>query len=301
MKKISIKQVILIISVMLVSQVSLTKSVIEHKQGVLSLESVPQTVITFNIGILDTLDALGVEVAGLPKDYAPQYLDKYKGSQYQDVGSFFEPDIETVVSMAPDLILVGVRSEKAYPTMAKIAPSADLGVWGDDLYSKFKEAQTKIGQIFNKEALVKEKLDKIDTKLEYVKTLAQQSGNVLLVMTNGGKLSTYGPGSRFGWIYDDMEVKAPNIDVKKALHGDPISFEFLLKVNPDHIFVIDRDASIGKSQGAAQALLDNEIVNQTMAAKNGKITYLDGVNWYIVGAGMQYIESMIDEVIIALE
>ncbi len=39
-------------------------------------------VVVFSMGALDTLDKLGVEVAGLPKQAIPEYLSKYQDDKY---------------------------------------------------------------------------------------------------------------------------------------------------------------------------------------------------------------------------
>ena len=40
---------------------------IEHKYGEAVIEKNPEKVVVFDFGILDTLDELGVEVAGVPQ------------------------------------------------------------------------------------------------------------------------------------------------------------------------------------------------------------------------------------------
>ena len=68
-----------------------------------------------------------------------------------------------------------------------------------------------------------------------------------------------------------------------AGHGQAISFEFILKTNPDWLFVLDRDAAIGREGASASKLLDNPLVNATKAAKKKQIVYLNSANWYLLG------------------
>jgi iron complex transport system substrate-binding protein len=79
-----------------------------------------------------------------------------------------------------------------------------------------------------------------------------------------------------------------------------ISSEFILETNPDWLYVIDRDAAIGEKGASAQQLLDNELVRQTKAWKAGHVVYLDPVAWYIVGDGLTALQSMADEVSLAI-
>ena len=56
----------------------------------------PEKVVVFDFGILDTLDELGIEVAGLPQTNVPSYLSKYEDSKYANLGSLKEPDFEAI-------------------------------------------------------------------------------------------------------------------------------------------------------------------------------------------------------------
>ena len=49
----------------------------EHQLGETTVEKNPETVVVFDMGILDMLDGFGVEVAGLPQANVPEYLLKY--------------------------------------------------------------------------------------------------------------------------------------------------------------------------------------------------------------------------------
>lgn len=64
--------------------------VIKHAQGETKLAAVPAKVLTFDIASLDTLTALGVDVAGVPKGNKPDYLSKYAGEKVPSIGTLFE-------------------------------------------------------------------------------------------------------------------------------------------------------------------------------------------------------------------
>jgi hypothetical protein len=66
----------------------------------------------------------------------------------------------------------------------------------------------------------------------------------------------------------------PAIDnLTVARHGQVVSFEFLLKTNPDWLFVIDRDVAIGQDGKTAQQLLDNPLVrHQGLARQAGGLS-----------------------------
>ena len=79
-----------------------------------------------------------------------------------------------------------------------------------------------------------------------------------------------------------------------------MSFEYILETNPDWLFVVDRDAGTGETNGAAAALLDNELVNQTKAAQAGQIVYLDPQAAYITMHGYAGVILLLDQVLAGL-
>lgn len=272
---------------------------VSHAQGETKVTTNPQKVVVLDFGILDSLDALGVEsVVGLPKQAVPKFLDKYAGDDYTDIGTMQEPDMEKLAELDPDLILIGARTAEKYAELSEIAPTLDLTVGSEDFLTSFKEVSTTIGEVFGKSDEVKDKLAAIDEQIADAKANAADGGNALIVLVSGGKLSAFGPGSRFGFVHDQLGIPAASPDLKVDRHGQAISFEFIAQTNPQQLFVIDRDAAIGQSQAgqSAKEVLDNDLVKQSDAAKNGKITYLDGSRWYVTGSGLNNVAEMIDEV-----
>lgn len=59
-------------------------------------------------------------------------------------------------------------------------------------------------------------------------------------------------------------------------HSNEVSFESIVSLNPDYIFVMDRDSAIG-SNGAqmAQEVMENELLMKTDAYKNGNLVILE--------------------------
>lgn len=282
------------------SSISLADIDVEHAQGSTTLPGTPQKVVTFDIASLDTLDTLGIEVVGLPQDFVPERLSKYRGDGYTNVGSLFEPDFETLAALQPDLIIVANRSSAAYDNLSKIAPTIDMTVWGDGYLDQLRDRVTTLGEIFGQQDSVAAQLSELNAQVEATRELAADAGEALIILTTGGRISAYGPGSRFGWLHDELGVRPVIEDVEATTHGDPVSFEFLLETNPDVLFVIDRDAAIN-SGDAARATLDNDLVRQMDAVQNDRVSYLNSVNWYIVMSGLTATTQMVAEVKAALE
>src|SRR6218665_1919640 len=206
--------------------------VVKHAQGETTLPATPVKVVTFDYATLDTLDALGVEITGLPGSNLPEYLGKYADDKYLKLGTIFEPDYEAVAAAAPDLIIVAGRSSAAYPELAKIAPTIDLSNDWANFEGSIKANSKILGDIFGKTAEVDAQIAALDARIAAIKAKAADAGKGLIVLTSGTEVTAYGPGSRFGWIHDSLGIVPAVADVEAATHGDAVSFEFVLEANP---------------------------------------------------------------------
>jgi iron complex transport system substrate-binding protein len=156
---------------------------------------------------------------------------------------------------------------------------------------------TQLGEIFGLEDRAAELIADLDAKVEEARAAAEGKGTGLVLVTNAGNLGVYGPASRVAWVHNELGVPSVMDDVEDGDHGgDGISFEFLLETNPDWLFVVDRDAGVG-NEGAAAALLDNELMQQTTAWQNDQIIYLDPQAAYITMHGYTGLMTMLDQVI----
>lgn len=80
-----------------------------------------------------------------------------------------------------------------------------------------------------------------------------------------------------------------------ATHGDSVSFEYLVKQDPEYIFVLDRNSVTGDTN-IANDVVENEVVKQTNAYKNNKIIYLEHSNvWYSASDGITALGVMLDD------
>jgi hypothetical protein len=66
-------------------------------------------------------------------------------------------------------------------------------------------------------------------------------------------------------------------------------------VNPDWLFVIDRDAAVTGHAQTANQLLDNELVRRTGAWSMGRVIYLDPVKMYLTSSSLRAQQGIVDE------
>lgn len=274
---------------------------IQHAQGTSEVPLDPKTILVFDLAALDTLDTLGVPVAGVPEGVKPAYLRHYNEAAYPKIGSLFEPDFEAVAAAAPDLIVTGGRSAAKYAELAAIAPTVDVTVDASRYIEDAKDKVRLLARITRREEEAERRIAALDASIAALKDKAKGAGTGLILMTTGGRMSAYGPGSRFGIIHTVFGVAPAAADLAVATHGQAVSYEFILKTDPDTLFVIDRDAAIGQRGQAASVLLDNEIVRRTKAWSNGRVVYLDPDSWYLSGTGLTAMQAMVDEIAAALD
>lgn len=271
---------------------------VETALGPVAVEAEPAKVAVFDIPALDSLTTLGVPVAGVPNKLYTPYLQERVGDAAV-VGTLFEPDFEALAVMAPDLVVIGGRASSQYDAVSKVAPAIDMTIRGTGIVEQAKARLTAYGEIFGKTDQAAEVIAQIDTKLDEAKAAVADKGNALIILTNGTKISAFGPGSRFGWLHEALNLPVAAEGLAAETHGEAISFEFISETNPDWILVVDRGAAIGQNGEAAEATLDNPLVASTKAAQSGQIIYLDAAPVYVAGGGATALQITLDEIIAA--
>ncbi|WP_435171420.1 siderophore ABC transporter substrate-binding protein [Falsirhodobacter sp. 1013] len=275
---------------------------ITHRQGEVTLPAAPEKVLVLDWAAIDTLDAMGVAIAGVPGSNAPDYLSKYNGDDYLKVGSLFEPDVEAIAAADADLLILGGRSAKAYPQVEGLLPTVDLSVDNGAFLDSVTSNITELGEVFGKHDRAKEMVAELEAKVAKVRDKAQDKGRALMLVVSGSKIGVYGTDSRTGWIHNELGFPSVMDAVDdRSDRGDAASYEFILDRNPDWMFVVDRDAAVGSEAGtSAKTVLDNELVRKTNAWKNDHVVYLHPQEAYVVMNGYQAVNTLLDQIDAAL-
>lgn len=268
---------------------------VKHELGETKVKQNPEKVVVFDFGVLDTLDELGVEVAGVPQATIPPYLEKYSSSDYTNVGSLKEADFEAISSMKPDVIFISARQSEMYEEFAKIAPTVYVQTDYTNYMESFTSNMETIAEIFDKEDEMKKELEDVQAQVDGIKEkTGSLDSKALILMGNEGEASAYGPGSRFGILHDVFGFKPSDENIEESTHGQNVTFEYVLEQNPDVLFVIDRDAAFDPNASVKDSI-ENELVQKTNAYKNEKIVYLNGGPWYLSGGGLQSMKQMVED------
>ena len=282
----------LALAAILLSALSANAMDVATARGPVSVEATPGTIAVFDVAAIDTLARLGIHPAGVPeKLYVPELEPMKEGATA--IGTLFEPDLEALSALAPDLIIVGARSAAKMDMVAKVAQTLDMTIDGEDLFGKTKERLATYGALFGKKAEADAIAGELDARLAAARAAVAGKGKALIVMTNGPKVSAYGPGSRFGWVHAALDLPPAIEKIDAATHGEAVSFEFIREANPDWLLVLDRAAAVGSNEQSARVTLDNELVAETTAWKKGQVVYLPAPDFYIAAGGVQSLERVL--------
>ena len=260
----------------------------------------PAHVVALDFAALDTLVALDVPLEGRPDLAPPAYLAEAL-ADVPTMGTIFEPDIEALAALAPDLIIAGGRSQAKVGTLSKVAPTLDMTIDGTDLLAEAKARLSAYGAIFGRQAQAEALAADLDAALDQTKSKLKGKGNALIVMVSGPKISVYGAQSRFGWLHRDLGLPEAVPDLQSGNHGEAVSFEYLAEADPDWLLVVDRGAAIGQGSQSARAVLDNPLVAGTKAAQQGHIVMLDGAAMYLADGGIQSLMLVLSQLRDAFE
>lgn len=264
---------------------------IDTVRGDVDLPVNPHPIAVYDMTLMQDLAALGVPVDGLPDNLPLDNLKAADTPESKKIGTLFEPDMEALNEMQPKAILVGSRMAEKYDTLSQMAPTLDLTLDTANIYESSKQRLADLGRLFGKADKAQALQKDIDDAIEKAKTASAGKGNGLVVLVNGNKISTYGADSRFGFIHTVFDIPAADAQIEEARHGQPVSFEYLQKINPDWLFVLDRTSAIGEEGDGADVVLDNPLVHQTTAWKNDNIVYLSPDSYLAFGGYYQWLKD----------
>lgn len=265
---------------------------VDTARGDVDLAMNPSPLVVYDMTLLQDLAALDVAVDGAPSDLPLDNLHSETQPDPEEVGTLFEPDLEALNAMQPQAILVGSRMAEKYDELANIAPTLDMTIDTANIYESSKQRLHDLGALFGKSAEAAKLQNDIDSLITEAKAVTKDSGTGLVVMVNGNKMSVYGADSRYGFIHNVVNVPIADDQIKDGRHGQPISFEYLQKTNPDWLFVVDRSAAIGEDSVGAKAVLDNPLVAQTTAWQKDQVVYLSPDSYLAFGGYYQWIQDL---------
>lgn len=260
-----------------------------------------QKIAVMDMEALDILDSLGLgdRVVGTSDTSLPYLQDYVTNEKIENLGTIKEADMEAVMACEPDVIFIGGRLAGSYDALSEIAPVVYLSTDSEiGLVKSVEKNATTIASMFGKEEKVADLMNGFDARIEKLAAFSEGKTAIIGMCTSGG-FNVLGNDGRCALIGTEVGFENIGVDanIDTSTHGNEASFEFVVEKNPDYIFVMDRDAAIGRDGAQlAQDIMENELIKGTDAYKNGHLVYLEHpAVWYTAEGGVKALDLMLQD------
>lgn len=268
----------------------------------------PQRIAILDMPALDIMDALGLgdRIVGSAKvtiEYLTDYNPDDSDGAIMNLGTIKTADLEKVAACEPDIIFMGGRLSSVYADLEAIAPVVYLSVdYEKGIVESTKSNALTIASIFGKEAEVDGMFADFQPRIDALNTVLSGK-DVLLGMYNSNALGLMDTESQLNIIA--KELGANNLgetvgEGEKATHGEEASWETIITLNPEYMFILDRSTateSADESVMGVREVIENDLIKELDVYKNGKIIYfIEHANvWYTSTGGVQALDTMLTD------
>ncbi len=231
------------------------------------------TELLINLGLKDKIVAVFDNDNALTGDLAEEVASLTSLGDKKSVSK------EAILAVEPDLILgkatlmftessigtVQYYQEMGIPVYTELA-SASI----DQSLSNIVEDVRNIGMIFNVQDAANAYADELQSRIDaLLEKVGNQSGDVKTVLFMAG----YSDGTFVAFNSKMSSCMLSALNAKNVLDkgGNGLTMENLVAMNPDVIVYIHADRFASTDEGAVEALLANEVVQDVTAIAGGKV------------------------------
>ncbi|WP_032122688.1 ABC transporter substrate-binding protein [Clostridium amazonitimonense] len=232
----------------------------------------PRIVITGTLESMEDALILGVKPVGAMTS-GGKFPEIFKDitSESKPIGEKTQPNIETILSLKPDIILGSTKfPAEALEKLNKVKDTVPVSHISTDWEANLM----LMGEISGKEDKAKEIIQKYK---EDAKKGKEQLGDkmkdkkVVAIRIRAGNIAIYPAGVFFNPVlYDELGLEVPET-IKAAKAQEMLSLEKFSELNPDYIFVQFSEDENKDNPKALEELNKNPIWSSINAVKNGKV------------------------------
>ena len=212
---------------------------IKHGAGILNLNTPPKKIVVLAFSFVDALAALGISPVGIADDgNKSRVMDsvREKIQDWQSVGSRYQPSLEAIAALQPDLIIAdSARHLSIYHDLSIIAPTMMLKSRGVT-YQENLEVLQQIALAVDKKQQLEKRLAEHQQLMNTIKQQIKSTSTVQFAIISDKGMWLHSPTSFAGSVIKELSLSSP-LQKETSEAYLQVSFEQLLSINPDWLFV----------------------------------------------------------------
>lgn len=261
-----------------VTQETSTRTEIDRTGTSVTMPSHPKRVVILNTANIDMYLAVEGTIVGRMDAASLSGELKDKVKDIPSVGNTYNPDVEKIISLNPDLV-IGMNIAN-HIKLREALTSANIPLYINDLDS-FEDVNRSLqlfGELTNHEDISKKEIENIDQTFTMYKEKIKDKPHpkTLLLLGTPGNLNVSTDRSFSGKLLDSLGAN----NIGKNIGGEapyvPLSLEFVQEQNPERIIfvVMYPDPSIKDS--FVKEMQSNPAWQHVQAVKTDQIHYVPG-------------------------
>ncbi|MGY3966660.1 iron-siderophore ABC transporter substrate-binding protein [Aeromonas enteropelogenes] len=256
----------------------------------------PQRVVTLSEIDLDSALTLGVTpvgaVNGRGQPTLPRYLLDKVGEGIPVVGDLGSPNLETLITLEPDLILTGPTTPEQLALLREIAPTVVTGQWTDG----WQPLLRRVASALNREQEGEAFLQQYEARLQQARTTlaGHQGESISIVRWNPKGPSFMYPGTFASSVVESMGLVRPaQQQGKGAPHSPALSLESLNLLDADWLVIGTLSAS-GDAVEAMRQAEQTPAYQQLPVIREKRFGAVDGSLWTSSGGPQAALKVIAD-------
>lgn len=256
-----------------------TVRTIKHELGETEVKGTPERVVVLEFSFVDAVASLGVKPVGVADDGNKSRILKTladKVGDYTSVGTRKQPNLESISSLKPDIIIADWKRHKAiYEDLKQIAPTIVLKSLEESYDENVASYQT-VAEALNQSDQGKKRLEQHQQTIATLKAKVpgkDKKQTVLSAALRKESFKAHTSSSYDGAVMEKVGLINAIQNPKEAYAE--LTLEQLLTINPDILFLM----KINGEQTIVDQWSTNPLWKELKAVKNQKVFEVDRNLW----------------------